>query len=81
MGHIVDTLDNVKSVNSVDNVSSVNSVHNVHYAGNDHNARKHCFLIEFLKVGVKMGPYFPAKCAKTARGVLQNERPGTLQRI
>ena len=42
---------------------------------------KHRFFIGFLKVGVKMGPYFPAKCAKTARGVLQNERPGTLHRI
>ena len=42
---------------------------------------KHRFFIGFLKVGVKMGPYFPAKCAKTARGVLQNERLGVLQRI
>ena len=79
--HTVDTLDNVKSVNSVDNVSSVNIVHNVHNAGNVHNARKHRFFIGFLKVGIKMGPYFPAKCANTARGVLQNERPGILQRI
>ena len=30
---------------------------------------------------VKMGTHFPATCAKTARGVLQDEPPGVLQRI
>ena len=30
---------------------------------------------------VKMGNDFPAKCANTARGVLQDEPPGTLHRI
>ena len=28
-----------------------------------------------------MGTHFPAKCAKTARGVLQDEPPGILHRI
>ena len=31
--------------------------------------------------GVKMGTHFPAKCAKTARGVFRNERLGTLNRL
>ena len=35
----------------------------------------------FLKVGVKMGPYVPAQCAKTARGMLQIERLRILHRI
>ena len=28
-----------------------------------------------------MGTHFPAKCAKTARGVFRNERLGTLNRL
>ena len=28
-----------------------------------------------------MGTHFPAKCAKTARGVVRNERLGTLNRL
>ena len=36
-------------------------------------------FLRFLKVWVKIGPHFPAKCAKTARGVLQDEPPGVLK--
>ena len=34
-----------------------------------------------LVIYVKTGAHFLAKCAKTARGVLQDEPPGTLHRI